>query len=68
MQNFLVCDVPFTFEAGVSACNGSLMSITSEELGGGSSSLTWQQVSDYQEQILLLFALVFGFLVIRKML
>lgn len=68
MQNFLSCDVPFTFDAGSPICTGSISNITSEELGGGSSSLTWQQVSDYQDQILLLFALVFGFLVIRKML
>ena len=67
MQNFLSCDVPFTFDAGSPVCAGSLISITGEELGG-MNSLTWQQVSDYQEQILLLFALVFGFLVIRKML
>lgn len=68
MQNFLSCDVAFTFDTGSPVCTGSISNITSEELGGGSSSLTWQQVSDYQDQILLLFALVFGFLVIRKML
>lgn len=64
---FLACDSEFTFDAGAPFCPGSLTSVTGEELGGY-NSLTWQQVSEYQEQILLLFALVFGFLVIRKML
>lgn len=68
LKNFLVCDGEFTFDTGGLACTGSLGSVSIEDIRGESSSLTWQQVSEYQDQILLLFALAFGFLVIKKVL
>lgn len=68
MKNFLVCDGEFIFDTGGLACTGSLGSVSIEDIRGESSSLNWQQVSEYQDQILLLFALAFGFLVIKKVL
>lgn len=67
MKNFLVCDVPFTFEAGRPVCEGTLSTIAVEDLGGN-AHLTWSQVAEYQDYILLLFAMAFGFLAIRKVL
>ncbi|WP_313506837.1 hypothetical protein [Stutzerimonas nitrititolerans] len=69
-MNFLVCDVDWLQGAGGSpVCPGQLGNITAEEMRGLSgSALTWDQVSELQGEVIVLFALVFGFLVLKKLL
>lgn len=69
-MNFLVCDGDWLQEAGgLPTCSGRLVTFTEEELRGFSGSvLTWEQVSELQGEVLVLFAAVFGFLVLKKLL
>lgn len=69
-MNFLACDADWLQGAGGSpVCSGQLITVTTEEMRGLSgSALTWDQVSELQGEVLVLFALVFGFLVLKKLL
>lgn len=69
-MNFLVCDVDWLQgAAGSPVCPGQLGNITTEEMRGLSgAALSWDQVSELQGEVMLLFALVFGFLVLKKLL
>lgn len=66
-MNFLVCDVPWTRDRfGSPHCPSGFRSVTAEEAKSVFSDMTWQDVADYQGEIVTLFAVVFGFLVLKK--
>lgn len=66
-MNFLGCDGDWLVnEAGNPVCNGQLVAFTEQEMAGQTSGLTWDDVSQLQGEVLILFAGVFGFLVLRK--
>lgn len=66
-MNFLVCDVPWTLDRfGLPHCSSGFRSVTAEEAKSVFSDMTWQDVADYQGEIVTLFAVVFGFLVLKK--
>lgn len=68
-MNFLACDVDWLQGAGGSpVCPGQLASFTTEEMRDLSgSALNWEQVSELQGEVLVLFATVFGFLILKKL-
>jgi len=56
-MNFLVCDADWLQGAdGSPVCSGQLITVTTEEM------------RELQGEVLVLFALVFGFLVLKKLL
>ena len=67
-MNFLACDGDWLQGAdGSPICSGSLVDITVEEMQSlYGSALTWDQVSELQGEAIVLFATVFGFLVLKK--
>lgn len=69
-MNFLACEGDWLVSAGgTPTCNGSLVSLTQQEMQDlNGSALTWDQVSELQGEVITLFALVFGFLVLKKVL
>ncbi|QLC73846.1 hypothetical protein LPB260_24370 [Pseudomonas sp. LPB0260] len=69
-MNFLACEGDWSKgAAGEPICTGALVSLTREEMQGLSgSALTWDQVSELQGEVITLFALAFGFLVLKKVL
>lgn len=66
-MNILVCDQPFNLSTGSPVCPGQLASVAYEGMPAG-AGLTWEEVQEIQGHILVLFSLVFGFLVLRKLL
>lgn len=69
-MNFLVCDVPWSLDAnGYPFCSSGFRTATTQEVRAEvSDALTWEEVADYQAEIISLFAVVFGFLALRKLL
>ncbi|UUY10483.1 hypothetical protein LRS11_10830 [Pseudomonas sp. J452] len=69
-MNFLACEGSWSVGAGGEAiCTGSLVSLTEQEMQSlYGTALTWDQVAELQGEIIVLFALVFGFLVLKKVL
>lgn len=69
-MNFIACDGDWTVgAAGELQCTGQLVSVASEEMQGlTGSALTWDDVSELQGEAMILFATVFGFLVLKKVL
>jgi len=67
-MNFLACDGDWLLSPdGSPVCSGSLVAVTRGELqANGGSALTWEQVAELQGEIVILFALVFGFLILKK--
>ncbi len=67
-MNFIACDGAWTAgSSGELLCTGTLVSIPGEEMQNLSgSALTWDQVSELQGEAIILFATVFGFLVLKK--
>jgi hypothetical protein len=67
-MNFIACDGNWSAGAsGELLCTGTLVSIPGDELQGQfGSALTWDQVSELQGEAIILFATVFGFLVLKK--
>ncbi|WAE53793.1 hypothetical protein [Stutzerimonas frequens] len=67
-MNFLACDGDWLQDAdGSPICSGSLVALTVEEMQSlYGSALTWDQVSELQGEAIVLFATVFGFLVLKK--
>ncbi|MDL2176638.1 MAG: hypothetical protein E2594_18405 [Pseudomonas sp.] len=67
-MNFLACDGDWLQSAdGSPICSGSLVALTVEEMQSlYGSALTWDQVSELQGEAIVLFATVFGFLVLKK--
>ncbi|SIQ73526.1 hypothetical protein SAMN05878282_107147 [Aquipseudomonas alcaligenes] len=68
--NFLACEGAWSVGAGGEPiCTGTLVSLTQEEMQALSgSALTWDQVTELQGEVITLFALVFGFLALKKVL
>ncbi|MCP1602680.1 hypothetical protein [Pseudomonas citronellolis] len=69
-MNFLACEGAWTLRPdGTAACAGALHSLTSEEMRSEvGSALTWDQVAELQGEVITLFALAFGFLVLKRLL
>jgi len=69
-MNFLACDGSWSVGAGGEPiCTGTLVSLTQEEMQAlYGSALTWDQVAELQGEAITLFALVFGFLALKKVL
>ncbi|MCY1510805.1 hypothetical protein D9M68_451940 [compost metagenome] len=69
-MNFLACDGMWATGAdGAPRCTGTLHAVTSEEMQSQfGSALTWDQVAELRAEVLTLFAVAFGFLVLRKLL
>ena len=54
---------------GTPVCSGSLVALTVEEMQSlYGAALSWEQVSELQAEAIVLFATVFGFLVLKKVL
>ncbi len=68
--NFLACEGAWSVGAGGEPiCTGTLVSLTQEEMQAlYGSALTWDQVTELQGEVITLFALVFGFLALKKVL
>ena len=70
-MNFLACDGTWTTGATGITCNGNLLTVTEQEITDlviSASSLTTEDVQLLLGGTMTLFALVFGFLVLRKVL
>lgn len=69
-MNFLACDGTWTVGAGGIDCDGTLVTITSQEIAEELSSpaLTLEETELLIDATLIVFAMVFGFLVIKKLL
>lgn len=69
-MNFLACDGVWSVGSGAIACDGTLITITSGEIAEEISSpaLTPEETQQLIDASLILFALVFGFLVLKKLL
>jgi hypothetical protein len=69
-MNFLSCDGTWTVGAGGIDCDGTLVTITSQEIAEELSSpaLTLEETELLIDATLIVFAMVFGFLVIKKLL
>lgn len=67
-MNFLACEGDWSVGAGGEPiCTGTLVSLTSEEMQTlYGSALSWDQVAELQGEVITLFAIVFGFLVLKK--
>lgn len=66
-MNILVCDQPFNLSTGSPVCPGQLASVAYEGNPAG-VGITWQEVGELQDYIIVLFATVFAFLVLKKLL
>lgn len=66
-MKIFVCEQDFEVFEGSPVCAGNFISVpyNPNSLNG---ELSWQEVKEIQNEILILFAVVFGFLVIRKLL
>jgi hypothetical protein len=70
-MNFLTCDGTWSVSSGAISCDGTLVSITSQEIAdelNGASALTPEETSALIDGATLLFVTVFGFLVLKKVL
>jgi len=67
--NFLACDGSWTVNAeGATTCTGTLHTYTSEEMRSLlGSDLTWDQVAELRGEVLGLFCIAFGFLVLKRL-
>lgn len=67
-MNFLACEGDWSLgAAGEPICSGSLVSLTEQEMQSLSgAALTWDDVAELQGEAITLFAVVFGFLVLKK--
>ncbi|MHB9800470.1 hypothetical protein ACYCAX_21970 [Pseudomonas sp. MT3] len=69
-MNFLACDGRWALGADGSAiCTGTLTVFTREEMQSEfGSALTWDQVAELRGDVLALFCIAFGFLVLKRLL
>lgn len=69
-MNFLACSSGWVADAnGVPVCTGTLVSMSEQEMQSiYGTALTWDHVAELQGEVITLFALVFGFLVLKKLL
>lgn len=68
-MNFLACDGEWAASVDGSAiCTGTLHVYTSEEMQSQlGSALTWDQVAELRGEVLALFCIAFGFLVLKRL-
>lgn len=66
-MNILVCSEPFDLVGSVPSCPGDLTTVAYIQNPAG-AGLTWEEVKELQDGIVVLFSLVFGFLVLKKLL
>lgn len=66
-MNILVCSEPFDLVGPTPFCPGELSSVAYLQNPAG-AGLTWEEVKELQDGIVVLFSLVFGFLVLKKLL
>lgn len=69
-MNFLACDGQWLAgTSGEPVCSGQLLSLTREEMQSlTGSAMSWGDVAELQGEAITLFAIVFGFLVLKKLL
>ncbi|WP_061240412.1 hypothetical protein [Ectopseudomonas composti] len=69
-MKFIACDGEWSVGAsGELLCTGQLVSVADAEMQGlTGSALTWDDVSELQGEAMILFSVVFGFLVLKKVL
>ncbi len=69
-MNFLACEGEWSVGAGGEPiCSGTLVTLTEQEMQTQTgAALDWDQVSELQGEIIVLFALAFGFLVLKNVL
>lgn len=70
-MNFLACDGAWSVAAGSINCDGTLVTITSQEIAdevNSASALTLEEAGVLIDAAMLLFVAVFGFLVLKKLL
>jgi hypothetical protein len=67
-MSFLACEGDWSAgPGGEPICAGTLVSLTQEEMQSlYGAALTWDQVAELQGEVITLFALVFGFLALKK--
>ncbi|MCK5500569.1 MAG: hypothetical protein KAI82_04865 [Tritonibacter mobilis] len=70
-MNFLACEGAWTVSTGSISCDGTLVTITSQEIAdevNAASALTLEEAGVLIDASMLLFVAVFGFLVLKKLL
>lgn len=71
-MNFIVCDGDWGVRVGGGiVCSGQLSAVTAEELRTSldqGSGLSWEDAMALKDEVLILFATVFAFLVLKKLL
>lgn len=67
-MKFLACEGDWLAgTGGEPICTGALVSLTSQEMQAlTGTALTWDQVGELQGEAITLFAVVFGFLILKK--
>ncbi|MNO01894.1 hypothetical protein D3C81_2221620 [compost metagenome] len=63
-MNLLACDGNWTQASGAISCTGTLITVDSSNLS--QSGLTIEDAGDLRGETLVLFAVVFGFLALKK--
>lgn len=71
-MNLLLCDAGWALgEGGEIVCTGQLSAVTVEEFRASldqGSGLTWEDAQTLKDEVLILFAGVFAFLLLKKLL
>lgn len=78
-MNFIACDGAWLYRFAQTSsgdsvldqtltCQGTVHTVTSEEMAAANGSLTWEDVQQYQSEVLTLFCMAFLFVVLRKLL
>jgi hypothetical protein len=69
-MNIAICSVPFTVSTTTTRCIGGVhSSMTVQEFQAlNPPGLTWDEVQQLQGQVVILFAIVFAILVLKKLL
>lgn len=67
-MNFLACEGDWSVgESGIPACTGTLVVLTEQEMQSlYGAALDWDQVAELRGEVIVLFAVVFGFLALKK--
>lgn len=70
-MNFLACDGVWSVAAGSISCDGTLVTITSQEIAdevNAASALSLEDANTLVDASMVLFVAVFSFLVLKKLL
>ncbi|MBY9221934.1 hypothetical protein ISG48_24960 [Pseudomonas aeruginosa] len=68
-MNFIACDGSWlSGPGGELVCSGSLRTFTGEEMQSQlGSQLSWEDVHELKGEVIMLFCIAFGFLVLKKL-